>query len=96
MIIGMPVYDDVDLLDIAGPREVFNWMTLPGGEKAQLWLIAETAREITTIDGLKFKATKSFGKVAALDVLWVPGGQPPALAQPCSGQIARIAISSSE
>ena len=26
MIIGMPVYDGVDLLDVAGPHEMFNWM----------------------------------------------------------------------
>lgn len=77
----MPVYDDVNLLDIAGPREMFNWMRLPGGEKAELWLIADAVREVTTIDGLKFQATKKFSDVEELDVLWVPGGQPLALAK---------------
>jgi hypothetical protein len=26
MIIGIPVYDKVDLLDVAGPREILTWM----------------------------------------------------------------------
>lgn len=60
---------------------MFNWMRLAGGEKAELWLIADAVREVTTIDGLKFQATKKFGDVEELDVLWVPGGQPLALAK---------------
>jgi len=31
MKIGMPVYQGVDLLDVAGPHEMFGWMN-QGGE----------------------------------------------------------------
>lgn len=26
MIIGIPIYEKVDLLDVAAPYEIFNWM----------------------------------------------------------------------
>ena len=26
MIIGIPVYQDVDLLDVMGPKEIFSWI----------------------------------------------------------------------
>jgi putative intracellular protease/amidase len=28
MIIGMPVYDDVELMDVTGPYEMFQWAGL--------------------------------------------------------------------
>ena len=28
MIIGIPVYNDVDMLDVAGPYEMFRWANL--------------------------------------------------------------------
>jgi hypothetical protein len=51
MIIGIPVYQQVDLLDVAGPHEMFKWMSRPA---ADVRLIAETPCEITTRDGLTF------------------------------------------
>jgi transcriptional regulator GlxA family with amidase domain len=75
MIIGIPVYDKVDLLDVAGPREVLTWMS----PAAEVRLIAETPGEITTRDGLTFIARFDFNDTPALDVLWVPGGDPQAL-----------------
>ncbi len=30
MIIGIPVYDGVDLLDVTGPYEMFKWMKRRG------------------------------------------------------------------
>ena len=75
MIIGMPVYQGVDLLDVAGPHEIFKWMSIP----VEVELVAETAGEITTRDGFTFKAGKSFADASKFDVLWVPGGAPEAL-----------------
>lgn len=78
MIIGIPVYQKVDLLDVTGPHEMFNWMTRP---KADVRTIAKSCgEEITTRDGtFTFKATHGFDQIDALDVLWVPGGDPDAL-----------------
>lgn len=76
MIIGIPVYQLVDLLDVAGPHEMFKWMSRPA---ADVRLIAETPAEITTRDGLTFKAPYGFDEIETVDVLWVPGGDPAAL-----------------
>lgn len=75
MIIGMPVYQGVDLLDVAGPHEIFKWMSIP----VTVELVAEHACDITTRDGFTFKAGKSFKHASQFDVLWVPGGAPEAL-----------------
>jgi putative intracellular protease/amidase len=82
MIIGIPVYQGVDLLDVAGPHEVFKWM----GDNVDVRLIAKLPKEmITTRDGLTFLAPFGFDDVPSLDVLWVPGGDPSALKRIMSG-----------
>lgn len=70
MIIGIPVYDKVDLLDVAGPREVLSWME----PQAEIRLIARKPGPITTRDGLTLIAPHGFADTPELDVLWVPGG----------------------
>ena len=81
MIIGIPVYDQVDLLDVAGPREVLTWMD----PKADVRLIARQAGPITTRDGLTLIAPHGFADTPELDVLWVPGGDPDALKEIMTG-----------
>jgi transcriptional regulator GlxA family with amidase domain len=78
MIIGIPVYHNVDLLDVTGPYEMFQWMN-QYGVQVDVQVIAETAGEITSRDGFTFKARTSFRDVTMLDALWVPGGGPDAL-----------------
>src|SRR5712691_828656 len=78
MIIGIPVYEGVDLLDVAGPYEMLNWVTAPG-LTVEAVLVAETRREVTSRDGVTFRPHKSFRQAGQLDVLWVPGGDPAAL-----------------
>ena len=75
MIIGMPVYPGVDLLDVTGPYEILSWMSIP----VQIELVAKEAGDITTRNGFTFKACKSFDNASKFDVLWVPGGSPDAL-----------------
>jgi len=75
MIIGMPVYHGVDLLDVAGPHEILKWMSIP----VEVELVAKEAGDICTRDGFVFKACKSFADASKFDVLWVPGGAPEAL-----------------
>jgi len=82
MIIGIPVYQKVDLLDVTGPHEVFKWMS----PEIEVRLIAETANTmITTRDGFTFLAPHGFADVPSLDVLWVPGGAPEALKEIMTG-----------
>jgi cyclohexyl-isocyanide hydratase len=76
MIIGIPVYQGVDLLDVAGPHEVFGWI----GDEVEIRLVAaSTGQPIVTRDKFSFNASHSFADTPQLDVLWVPGGDPPAL-----------------
>jgi cyclohexyl-isocyanide hydratase len=82
MIIGIPVYEKVDLLDVTGPYEILSWMTRP---KADVRIIAEQSCEIRSRDGFLFKAPYGFSDIENLDVLWVPGGDPDALKLLMSG-----------
>jgi transcriptional regulator GlxA family with amidase domain len=81
VIIGIPVYDGVDLLDVTGPHEIFKWMS----PSPDVRLIADTPRSITTRDGFTFIAPNGYAAVPHLDVLWVPGGAPEALKLLMSG-----------
>ena len=78
MIIGIPVYDGVDLLDVTGPYEMFKWIEAPGLQ-VEVVLVAETLRQVTSRDGVTFRPQKSVRQIGQLDVLWVPGGDPAAL-----------------
>ena len=80
MIIGIPVYENVDLLDVTGPYEMFNWVNqyAPGHD---VQIIAEHGGEVTSRDGFTFRTQKRFKDVTQLDVIWVPGGDPEALKQ---------------
>jgi cyclohexyl-isocyanide hydratase len=82
MIIGIPVYQKVDLLDVTAPHEILGWMDQP---KADVRIIAEKPGEITSRDGFCFKAQYGFNDIKTLDVLWVPGGDPDALKLLMSG-----------
>jgi cyclohexyl-isocyanide hydratase len=82
MIIGIPVYDGVDLLDVMGPYEMFKWASAPN-VTIEVQLVGLTSRNVTTRDGVTFKPHTSFRQIersgTQLDVIWVPGGDPTAL-----------------
>jgi transcriptional regulator GlxA family with amidase domain len=77
MILGVPVYEGVNLLDVAGPWEMFSWVDPGLGLKTLI--VSEQGCPVTTLSGLHFNADTSFAKAPALDILWVPGGDPDAL-----------------
>lgn len=82
MIIGIPVYDKVDLLDVTAPHEVLKWA---GPDVEVRLLAASTESPIVTRDGFRFLPTHAFSEMSELDVLWVPGGDPEALGPMMSG-----------
>jgi len=86
MIIGIPVYQKVDLLDVTAPHEVFKW-AWPHAEVRLL--AASTDEQIETRDGFRFLATHRFEDTRTLDVLWVPGGAPEALGPIMAGKKPR-------
>ncbi|WP_010544207.1 DJ-1/PfpI family protein [Sphingomonas elodea] len=68
----LPVYDQVDMLDVAGPMEMFGWAGIT------VDLVAEQAGMVRFRDAFPFAVDKSFADVAGqrYDALWVPGGEP--------------------
>jgi cyclohexyl-isocyanide hydratase len=75
MLVGIPVYDDVDLLDVAGPFEMFTWAGL------DIEIVAHARGRFRFRKGFYFEVQKTFEDAGAYDVLWVPGGDPDALAR---------------
>jgi cyclohexyl-isocyanide hydratase len=80
MIIGIPIYDQVDLLDVAAPAEIFDSMRTEAQQLGvEVCLVAEHLRDVVTKAGVTLKPDKCFAEVPHVDVLWVPGGDPSAL-----------------
>ena len=80
MIIGIPIYPKVDLLDVAAPVEIFDSMRANAPQLAvETYLIAEDDCEVVTRSGVALQPQKCFDEVPELDLLWVPGGDPSAL-----------------
>src|SRR2546423_14533035 len=83
--IGIPIYDQVDLMDIAAPCEMFFWMdqtwqTKTAKQKsAQVLLVAATTQAVTTAAGVAISPNATFDSCPALEILGVPGGYPAAL-----------------
>src|SRR5229473_1934515 len=75
MIIGIPVYDDVDMFDVTGPFEMFDW----AGFEVDL-LAAEPGMKKFRSQGFPYSVTRGFAQARAYDAIWVPGGEPAALA----------------
>jgi cyclohexyl-isocyanide hydratase len=76
MKIGIPVYDGVDMLDVAGPFEMFDWADFDVEIVA-----AEPGLKRFRGRGFPFQVAKSFAECTQYDAIWVPGGDPDALAR---------------
>jgi transcriptional regulator GlxA family with amidase domain len=86
MLIGIPVYDEVDLMDVTAPYEIFKWASdlTNGTPTVDVKIVGETDT-VASRDGLKFSTQGRFDKIGQLDVIWVPGGNPGALAPMMNG-----------
>src|SRR5580692_7721687 len=73
--ICIPVYEKVDLLDVTGPVEFFTWVS-----DITVELVGSTRGLVPTRSGVRLEATRTFEESGPYDVLWVPGGDPEALA----------------
>ncbi|HET7463447.1 MAG TPA: DJ-1/PfpI family protein [Longimicrobium sp.] len=87
-VIGIPVYQGVDLMDVAAPREMFSWM----GENwsaqgtVRVLCVAERVELVTTRDGFRILPDATFCQVPRVDLLWVPGGDVDALQREMQNQ----------
>ncbi|HEY4613215.1 MAG TPA: DJ-1/PfpI family protein [Bacteroidota bacterium] len=80
-IVAIPIYNGVDLLDVAAPYEMFHWMgsLLKSTMQVEVYLAAEQQGTYLTRDGMQIAAQKVFSELEQVDLLWVPGGNPPDL-----------------
>ena len=75
MIIGIPAYDGVDLLDMSGPYEMFHWAGF------EIDLLATTPGLKKSGSGFSFSVPRGFAEARTYDAIWVPGGEPEAIAR---------------
>jgi len=81
--VGILIFDDVEILDFAGPFEVFSRTRLqPGAESRRseesapfrVFTVARTAAPIVTTGSLRVLPHYGFSDAPRIDLLLVPGG----------------------
>jgi len=73
--VGILLFDDIELLDFAGPFEVFAVADeLNGHSLFEVFTLSENGDEIKTIHGLRVKPDYSTGNAPRIDILVIPGG----------------------
>lgn len=70
--IGLVLFPDVEVLDFAGPWEVFG--SLAPNVGADVIAVAESLEGVRSAQGLRFQPDTTFGDCPQLDVILVPGG----------------------
>ena len=80
---GILIFDGVEVLDFAGPFEVFSrTRTVPGVESRRdeasapfrVFTVAKTAAPVTAVGGLVVQPHFAFADAPPIDLLLVPGG----------------------
>lgn len=86
LVVGILIFDQVELLDVAGPFEVFSTTHFVNEQSKnkkessssspafRVMLVAEKLDQILTIGGLRLSPDVSFDTCPKLDLLIVPGG----------------------
>lgn len=82
--IVMPVYEGVDLMDVAGPYEFFSWLAGSWKEKnVTITLVAETCAPVKSRDKFLITPNQTFDYYREnnlqANMIWTPGGDPNAL-----------------
>lgn len=73
--IGIFLFNDVEVLDFAGPFEVFSVTTREDGTKPfSVHTISENGQMIYARNGLKVHTDYSFDTMLSFDILIIPGG----------------------
>jgi transcriptional regulator GlxA family with amidase domain len=81
--VGILVFDGVEVLDFAGPFEVFSRTRLTAGAEArrtddtapfEVFTVARTKGPVTATGGLVVEARHGFADAPRIDLLVVPGG----------------------
>jgi transcriptional regulator GlxA family with amidase domain len=79
-VICIPIYNGVDLMDVAAPTEVFTCLNESWREKqVVIYHVAEVDAKVITRDGTIIYPHKTFAELTHADLLWTPGGDPEVL-----------------
>jgi transcriptional regulator GlxA family with amidase domain len=80
LIVGILIFDEVEILDVAGPFEVFAVTRLNEKQRVQqlspfkVYLIAENNNHVIAIGGLRLTPDVTLNDCPELDLLIIPGG----------------------
>jgi transcriptional regulator GlxA family with amidase domain len=73
--VGIMIFDDVEVLDFAGPFEVFSVASeMHGYEYFNVFTVSENGKLVKTVNGLKVQPDYSFDSSPGIDILVLPGG----------------------
>ncbi|MFC8687391.1 DJ-1/PfpI family protein [Brevibacillus porteri] len=74
--VGIFLFDDVEVLDFAGPLEVFSVTSMEDGSHIpfRVETVSEKGSMIQTLNGLKVQPDYSFADRPVFDILIIPGG----------------------
>ena len=72
--VGIFVFNDVEVLDFAGPFEVFSLASKKNNSIFDVFTISENEEIITAKNGLKIKSNYIFNDNYEIDILIIPGG----------------------
>lgn len=73
--IALLLFDDVDLLDVAGPFEVFSvTAALNGNSLCSVFTVAQRNKSIKTWSGFSLNPTYTFSNCPRPHILLIPGG----------------------
>jgi len=76
-VISIPIYDNVDLMDVAAPTEIFAWLDSVWTErKVKICHTAAIDAKVITRDGTILYPHATFAQLPRADLLWTPGGDP--------------------
>ncbi len=75
-IVGIFLFNEVEVMDFAGPFEVFSLTTLPGQQEKPfpVQTVSQNGDLIVARNGLKVQPDFSFGNAPEFDILVIPGG----------------------
>ena len=73
--VAILIYDDAEVLDFAGPFEVFSVTSeLNNHELFNVFTVAEKSSPISAVNGLSVNPTYTFGDHPPIDILIISGG----------------------
>ena len=73
--IGIFLFDDVEVLDFAGPFEVFSVTEVDEEKPFTVYTVSQNGEMITARNGLKVQPDYSIEDLPPVDILLIPGGK---------------------